>query len=136
MRTIYELRRDNLRALASQWGGPTSLSRKLNHSNGSYLAQLIGPNPSRQISEKVAREVEAKLGLPTGWMDQENGQAPKLDDDMLGDCVRAVGGVLRDAGLKTSPDQYATLVELAYGQWRLSGRLDEQFITKLTRLLR
>ena len=67
MRSVYDQRRDNLRALMTQWGGPTSMAKKLGHSNGSYVAQLAGPNPSREISEKVAREMEAKLGLPIGW---------------------------------------------------------------------
>jgi hypothetical protein len=58
---VYRTRRTNLRALAAQWGGPTSLAKKLGHSNGSYLAQLIGPNPSREVSEKTAREIERNM---------------------------------------------------------------------------
>lgn len=72
MRTIYDTRRDNLRALIGQWGGPTSLAKKLGHSNGSYIAQLAGPRPSREVSEKVAREIEKVLGLPVAWMDQDH----------------------------------------------------------------
>lgn len=42
MKSVYDTRRTNLRSLIGQWGGPTSLSKKLGHSNGSYLAQLVG----------------------------------------------------------------------------------------------
>jgi hypothetical protein len=73
MKSVYETRRVNLRALINQWGGPTSLSRKLGHSNGSYIAQIAGPHPSREISEKVAREVESKLGLPIDRLRQGSG---------------------------------------------------------------
>lgn len=55
MSNVFEIRRDNLRRLMEQWGGPTSLAKKLGHSNGSYVAQLAGPHPTRDLSEKVAR---------------------------------------------------------------------------------
>ncbi len=136
MKSVYQIRRENLRNLAKQWGGPTSLSRKLGHSNGSYLAQLIGPHPSREVSEKVAREVERKLGLPATWMDQEQSPGQGVDDESLSQCVRAVAAAIRDAGLKLDPDKYATLVSLAYDHWRVTGRLDENYIRKLMELMR
>lgn len=135
MKSIYELRRENLRELMRTWGGPTSLAKKLGHANGSYLAQLAGPNPSREVSEKVAREFETKLGLPTNWLDLEhNGNARQLDDAALADCVRAVAAALRDAGHKATPDQMADLAALAYEHTKLVGRVDEPFIIKLVRL--
>lgn len=100
MRSVYEQRRENLRELMRTWGGPSSLAKKLGHSNGSYLAQLAGPHPSREVSERVAREMESKLGLPTNWLDAEhNGNPRQLDDSVLSDCVRAVAAALRDVGV-------------------------------------
>jgi hypothetical protein len=55
MKSTYDIRRENLRTLIKTWGGPTSLAKKLGHANGSYLAQIAGPHPRRDISEKVAR---------------------------------------------------------------------------------
>lgn len=137
MFNVYEIRRVNLRALIGQWGGPTSMSRKLGHANGSYIAQIAGPNPSRDISEKTAREIEGKLGLPLGWMDQEHpASGQQLNDQALTDVVRAVATVLRDAGLRPDPETYGTLVQLAYDRAKLTGRIDEQFIQKLTTLAR
>lgn len=133
MRSVYEQRRENLRTLSRQWGGPTSLSKKLGHANGSYLAQLIGPRPTREISEKTAREIEQRLGLPLGWMDAEHA---RLDDEALADVVRAVAAELRDAGLRPSPEKYATLAALAYDHLRLTGRVDDQHIRKLIALMR
>lgn len=136
MLSVYELRRANLRELAKTWGGPTSLAKKLQHSNGSYLAQLIGPHPSRDVSEKTARDIERKLGLSIGWLDQEHaGKSSPLDDKALGDCVRAIAAALRDAGHTASPVQYGTLVELTYDRWRLVGRLDEAYIKRLMELM-
>lgn len=134
MRTVYDQRRDNLRSLIRTWGGPTSLAKKLGHSNGSYLAQLAGPSPSREVSEKVAREIEGKLALPTGWLDQEHGESRMVDDEALSACVRAVAAALRDAGHRATPDQMADLTALAYEHVKLTGRVDESFIQKLVRL--
>lgn len=134
MRSVYDQRRDNLRSLMKTWGGPTSLAKKLGHANGSYLAQLAGPNPSREISEKVAREMETALGLPLGWLDTEHGEVRVVDDEALGTCVRAVAAALRDAGHRATPDQLADLTALAYEHTKLTGRVDEGFIKKLVRL--
>lgn len=137
MKTVYDTRRDNLRQLMKVWGGPTSLAKKLGHANGSYLAQIAGPNPRRDISEKVAREIESKLGLSPMWLDQpQAGGAHKLNDQALANCVRAVATVLRDRGLRPDPESYATIVQLVYDHTKLTGQLDEGFITKLTELLR
>jgi hypothetical protein len=137
MKSVYVMRRDNLRGLMTQWGGPTSLAKKLGHSNGSYIAQLVGPNPSREISEKVARDMESKLALPIGWLDQEHaGNGRQVDDAVLSDVVRAVAAALRDAGHNPTPDVYANLVSLAYEHAKLTGRVDEPYITKLIGLTR
>ncbi len=134
MKSVYDQRRENLRALIRTWGGPTSLAKKLGHSNGSYIAQLAGPNPSRDVSEKVAREMETALGLPLGWLDTEHGEARAVDDEALSTCVRAVAAALRDAGHRATPDQLADLTALAYEHVKLVGRVDEAFIKKLVRL--
>jgi hypothetical protein len=137
MMNVYETRRVNLRALINQWGGPTSMSRKLGHANGSYIAQIAGPHPSRDISEKTAREIESKLGLPVGWMDQDHpASGQQLNDQALTEVVRAVATTLRDTGLRPDPEIYGTLVQLAYDRAKLTGRIDEQYIQKLIILAR
>jgi len=138
MNSVYPTRRENLRRLMGEWGGPTSLAKKLGHSNGSYIAQLAGPNPSREVSEKVAREIEKKLQLPAGWMDAKQTLKPgaSVDDETLGQCVAAVAGAIRDAGKRPDPEAYGTLVSLVYEHTKLTGRIDEPFILKLIGLIR
>ena len=63
MQSGYDKRRENLRRLIGQWGGPTSLSKKLGHANGSFIAQIAGPNPRREISERTARVAVVISGL-------------------------------------------------------------------------
>lgn len=137
MKSVYDQRRDNLRKLLHEWGGPTSMAKKLGHTNGSYLAQLAGPRPSREISEKVAREIEAKLSLPANWLDGEhNGNPRQLDDEALGACVRAVAAAVRDAKVQPSPDTYADLVALVYEHTKLKGKVEEAFVNKIVRLIK
>ena len=136
MLSVYETRRGNLRLLVKEWGGPTSLAKKLGHTNGSYLAQLIGPNPSREISEKVAREIEGKLGLPLGWLDANHDGNTKVDDTALAECVRATTTAIREAKLHPSADKFGTLVGVVYDHYRLIGRVDEAFILKLVKLMK
>lgn len=136
MLSVYETRRANLRRLTRQWGGPTSLAKKLGHANGSYLAQLIGPHPTREISEKVARDIEGRLGLPLGWIDTEQGDVPALDDETLATCVRVVSEGIRDANLRPAPDVMATIVALVYDRWRITGQLDEPYLKRLLSLVK
>jgi hypothetical protein len=137
MPQVYEVRRANLRKLMTQWGGPTSLATKLGHSNGSYLAQLAGPHPSREVSERTARQIEQALTLPTGYLDQAHpGAEHTLDDDVLALCIRAVTAAVKDAKLKANPERFADLVALAYDHSMVSGTVDEKFINRIVRLLK
>lgn len=68
--SVTDYRRENLRRYIDSNGGPTAVAKRLGYSNGSYLVQMVGPNPIRPISEKNARNFEFKLGLPAGTLDQ------------------------------------------------------------------
>lgn len=137
MQSIYDTRRLNLRSLIGQWGGPTSLAKKLGHANGSYIAQLAGPRPSRDISERTAREIESRLRLPVGWMDQDHpAGGAHLNDEALADVVRAVATEIRDVDLRLTPSQYATIVQLVYDNAKTFNRIDSIYISKLISLAR
>lgn len=70
---VYAARRANLRVLADRFNGTSQLAAKLGLAHPSYLSQLIGPNPTRDVSERVARRYEARLGLQAGWLDIARG---------------------------------------------------------------
>lgn len=65
---LVETRRKNLRRLADQHGA-SALADLLGHSNPSYMSQMIGPNPTRVVSERTAREIEWHLGIEPGSLD-------------------------------------------------------------------
>ena len=66
---LAETRRTNLRALA-EIHGSAKLSVLLGYRQPSFLSQMIGPNPTREVTEKSARDYEVKMGLPDGYLDR------------------------------------------------------------------
>ena len=120
-----------------QWGGPTSLSKKLGHSNASYLAQLAGPNPSRDVSEKVAREIEHKLGLPDNWMDHRHKAPPgQPDTGTLIDVIAIVRDVLDSEGVKAQRAKVEMLVNLVYERSQEAGHIDTDYLRRLVKLMK
>lgn len=136
-KSIYDVRRENLRRLMAEWGGPTSLAKKLGHANGSYLAQVAGPHPRRVIGEKVARQIEERLHLPAGSLDATHtGRSEPVRDEVLTECVQAVAAAVSEAGLTPAPAQFAELVSLVYDRHRSIGTIDEPYIHRLMRLIK
>lgn len=70
MPTKHDYRRENLRRLFDTVGGPTALAKQLGYSNSSFLVQMAGPNPIRQITETTARRFEKQLDLLPGSLDE------------------------------------------------------------------
>ncbi|CAB4161228.1 hypothetical protein UFOVP728_36 [uncultured Caudovirales phage] len=121
----------------TQWGGPTSLARKLGHTNGSYLAQLAGPHPTKDVSERVAREIESKLGVPEGWMDRAHRGPPgQPDTGLLIDIVATVRDVLDAEGVKAQRAKVEELVALVYEQAAESGSFDQGYLRRLVKLIK
>lgn len=49
-------------------GGITALGAKLNKEQN-YISAIIGKNPSKNIGDKVARDIESAFNKPHGWLD-------------------------------------------------------------------
>lgn len=72
---VYAARRANIRVLVKQNETVAKLGVRLGYSNGTFISQLTGEPPRRTVSEKVARDIETKLGLARGWLDTLPGEA-------------------------------------------------------------
>lgn len=142
MKTIYEIRRANLRQLVKDWNGPANLAAKLGYKTASFLVQMTGPRPVREVSERTARQVEARLGLPPGWLDQQASSAPsgaprqKLDERLLARVMQAISAVLEDSAATLRSDQLSSVTVLAYEHAALAGTIDEDYIKRLVELCR
>lgn len=137
-REITEVRRASLRVLIAQWGGPTSLAKKLKLSGPSYLSQLV--SGERPITEKTARKIEGGLDLSDGWMDEdheENKAKPApIDTQLVTKVVKLVGAALEEAKMQVPPSKFADLVAMVYEETLRYGQPSEEFIKRLIKLIR
>lgn len=125
-----DVRRENLRRLIARSGGASALAQRLGYAGPSFLAQLAGPNPTREVTERTARTFESKLGLPDRALDAvpadptpapalPRGRPPSapaqpVNVAVIADVIRLVGSVLQGEQVATpGPERFADLVSLA-----------------------
>lgn len=66
---VKDIRRQNLRDLATQIGGITALSKRLKKSQ-SQISHLIGSNPVKNIGDRQAAHIEQIFNKAPGWLDR------------------------------------------------------------------
>lgn len=77
MKTVKEIRLDNLKALVRKEGGVIATVARKSLTNPNYLYQIIHRVPAsngtlRELGPKVARRIESVYGKPPGWMDHDH----------------------------------------------------------------
>ena len=135
-------RRENLRKLMTERGGPLVLAKRLGYRNSPFLIPLAGPNPTREISERTARAIEQALDLPELWLDEpHDGPAERKSADVntetVASAIRICAEVCEELGVALKPVKFADLVTLAYSDAASSGapvRVD--FVRKLVQLMK
>lgn len=78
---MNEIRIKNLRLIAEEVGGLGRLAEAM-EADPSFISQLIGKNPSKNIGRNTARKAEAAAGKPVGWLDADH-DATSLNRDLL-----------------------------------------------------
>lgn len=117
--TLSETRRENIRQLVKTNGGTSAVAKRLGYRNPSFLSQLIGPKPTREVTEKTARGIEQAFELPEGTLDRP-GDAPQalqptISTELVADIIRLVGTTLAAEGVSSvGPEKFSTLVALAF----------------------
>lgn len=137
MNSTYNKRRENLRAMVEQWGGPLPIARKMGYSNASFVVQMCGPNPTREVTEKTARKIETALGIPTGWLDEDPGshqQPTSVDLQLVSSIVKAVGTAADEARIALSPAKFGDVVALVYADAQEHKGIREEYITAILKL--
>lgn len=81
MKLIDDIRRDNLAALAKEFGGVAGLSRKLERSESQISQWIRGAAHSKTGKQRgmraiTARWVEQITEKPTGWLDINHEDSP------------------------------------------------------------
>lgn len=129
-------RKANLRALVEKWGGASSLAKKLTHSGPSYLSQML--TGVRPITEKTARQIETRLELPRGWLDQDHSAsdhaAQDIDQALITKVIVAVGTALEANGKHVTPARFADMVALVYTTATKNGEVDSALVQQVVKL--
>lgn len=161
--TVNETRRKNLRAIIEKQGGVSKLARLMGYSNPSFLSQMAGPKPTREITEKSARKLETAMGLPPGALDRDetvypSGDAPAAapieagatpapaapraapaingSAALVAEVVRLVGGACEAERVTPSMAKFADVVALVYQDAMGGAKPTEEKARMLARLLK
>lgn len=137
---LNQQRRENLRQVLSEQGGPASFAKKLGQAGPSFLSQMV--NGHRVITEKTSRRIEEVAGKPEYWMDQPHssleGMAPtstvRVDPSFVGAAVKMVAEIQQELKVSLSPEKYAEIVNLVYENAQRTGEIDAAFSMRLVKL--
>lgn len=158
-----EIRRVNLRRLAARTSW-TDLAKRLGYQQPSFLVQMAGPNPTRDVTEKSARIYEGKLGLTDRSLDvlpidlQPSEMIAKYaintiataitshqqtvpSDDQSGkiveDVIAMVAAAIAQERVQLDPVKYASLVQLALSDaMEHGGQARRSFVQQVVKLLK
>lgn len=80
MKDIDEIRRDNLRLLEQEYGGPTATAAQVGMSTAQFANLRDGARDSktgkpRGMRKDTARKIEQNANKPTGWLDVDHSSA-------------------------------------------------------------
>lgn len=143
---LAEVRRNNLRQIVAQWGGPSALSKRLGYANASYLVQMVGPTPTRDVTEKTATKIEQVLALLPGALSQGDMQANttsiqsetppvKISGGHIAVAISAVSQGCERLNKKLSTNKFADVVAFVYEELETRGTLlDAQRVDQLIQL--
>jgi len=121
---LADIRRDNLRELMRVHSA-SGLSEMLGYRQPTFLSQMAGPNPTRVVTEKTARNYEKKLGLEAGALDIPMGDADPAptaaaaeskaaSGELVADVIRLVGTICADEKVNLPTMKFADVVALAF----------------------
>lgn len=144
--TLNDIRKANLQRIAKDIGGPVNLAAKLGYANASFLVQMIGPHPTRPVSEKTARMVEATLALPPESLDHPShfagptrtaatpGAGVALHTDVLARVMDETATALRELNTTLPTNKFYDVVAFAYRECEAGREPDREFLKRLIAL--
>lgn len=93
MKDIDEIRRENLREIEKELGGPTCAAKRLGMSSSQFANLRDGAKDSktgrpRGMRKETARKIEIAAGKPAGWLDSPNTGAAQIANTEPGPDTR------------------------------------------------
>ncbi len=95
-----EIRRKNLRELVDKADSGAAFAKQADMAP-SLLSQILSQNPSRNVGDRLARKIEERLRLPSGWLDSAH--STEIADHIVTD---------KSARQENSGGQYRALLTL------------------------
>lgn len=137
MGDVQESRRKNFELVRSARGETWKELAKVLGVTSSYLSQIM--KGTRAFTEKSARVFERKLGLRSGYLDDDPstvvGTVTRIDTELLADvAVRVMQFISRDKHVKLSPIQTRKVISMTFIQATKDGSVDEAYIKQLVAL--
>jgi len=86
-----EIRLINARGLSVSVGGILAMSKKLEKPQA-QITHIMGENPTRNIGNKIARQIEEAFSKEEGWLDNIH-----LDDDEALESLKNVSELSKEA---------------------------------------
>lgn len=143
----HETRRRNLAVLVKEAGGQAALGAKINRTRNQVWQWTLPDDDKRgrNLSDDIARELEAAMGKPIGWLDipdvdQERedriadsaSQPARFDQEILADALKVIEGAAQWQG--AAPVISARAIAIAYALIEDSAiRVNESNIIALTK---
>jgi hypothetical protein len=118
VKTINEIRLENLKALLAEAGSQAEIARKTGKST-KQVSQWFGKGSARNISDENCRLIEECFGRPIGWMDNIHSasQPERTDLGTLTSAMKMVHFVARmqatDAARFTNAEAQAKALHVA-----------------------
>lgn len=131
----------NLRQLRARFIQQEELAKALDWT-APYVCQLIGPHPSRPISERTARTIESRLGLAEGALDAGPGAAKRgravgaSSANLVAPVMAALDDEIARHKVELSRAQYRAVVDHVHREAVTRGSVDAGAVRALVRLLR
>lgn len=115
---LEDLRRKRAKLLARQVDGPSGFADIVGIST-SYVSQIIGPHPRREIGERLARKIERAFNKPVGWLDgmseeEDTQQKIHVDIEKLARLIHTATTMLNHHGAEIQEHKLAKILATAY----------------------
>lgn len=89
---IKENRLWNFRQIVKACGG-TNAAASILGVRSSYMTQIVGPNPTRTIGDKMALKIEQKFGLPPDALDADVPKHAHGNDPFISEIIATLSHV-------------------------------------------
>lgn len=122
-------RSERVRRFIEDHGGTNKVATKLGYANGSFLSQMLGPNKTRNLTEKTIWKIEEAYCLPKGFFEKDNYDTKSSEMSHL-----ELAEYLEEHSLHLSTISFALFQEFVQKHSKFGAK--KEFVDELVTLLK